>query len=67
MLMKSPKKRMYPFFAIGIGALAVYGAYSIVNGMKECCAEKAHMLTNVFKKKENSKKTDIECDEDCQY
>ena len=53
-MMKSARKKMRPIVAIGIGAMAVYGAYSVVCSVKECCHEKMKMITKVFKKKENS-------------
>ena len=52
MLMKGGKKKMHPWLAIGVGAAAVYGAYSMVCCLKEMCAEKAKMLTKAIKKKE---------------
>jgi hypothetical protein len=52
MLMKNGKKKTHPILALGIGAMAVYGAYSVVSCAKDMCAEKAKMLTKVMKKKE---------------
>ena len=52
MIFGNEKKKKNPAFAIAIGALAVYGAYSMVASVKECCSEKCKMLTNMFKKKE---------------
>ena len=65
MFMKNDKKKSRPLLAIGVGALAVYGAYSMVAGAKNICCEKAKMLTNVFKKREKCEEmtdcTDDEC------
>lgn len=47
MFMKNGKKKTHRILVIGVGALALYGAYSMV-----CCVkDKAKMLTNVFKMK----------------
>ena len=62
MFMKNGKKRSRPLLAVGIGAMALYGAYSMVRCMKENCAEKLEMLTKVIKKKKN--KDDI-CPSEC--
>ncbi|MBE6536674.1 MAG: hypothetical protein E7673_01850 [Ruminococcaceae bacterium] len=63
LMMKQGKKKMRPLLAIGVGAMAIYGAYSVVKCVKETCCEKAKMLTKVIKKKEKEKKNS-ECD-DC--
>ena len=52
MLIKNGKKKKHPILAVGIGAMAVYGAYSIVSSMKDFCCKKAKMITKVFKNKE---------------
>lgn len=52
MFMKNDKKKAHPMLAIGIGAMALYGAYSAVSSAKQMCCQKAEMLTKVFKKKE---------------
>ena len=64
-MMKQGKKKTRPLLALGIGAMALYGAYSTVCSIKEMCCEKTKMLTKAFKKKEKCKKkcTDDECDE----
>ena len=56
LMMKSGKKKTRPLLALGIGAMALYGAYSTVCSVKEMCCEKAKMLTKAFKKKEKCKK-----------
>lgn len=60
MFMKNEKKKTRSLFAIGIGAAAVYGAYSMVKCIKDGCQEKAKMLTKVFKKKECKQKCEDE-------
>ena len=40
-------KKKSPVFAIAIGALAVFGAYSMVAAVKNCCTEKMKMMTNL--------------------
>ena len=45
-------------YAVGVGAMAIYGAYSVVSCIKQMCCEKMHMLTNVVKNKKNK-------DDDC--
>ena len=54
-MMKKDKKKTRPLLALGIGAMALYGAYSTVCGVKQMCCEKAKMLTKAFKKKEKCK------------
>ena len=62
MFMKSGKRKAHPLFAIGVGAMALYGAYSMVACMKKSCVEKAEMLTNVFKMgKKQEKHSSEEC------
>ena len=63
MFMKNDKKKIRPIFAMGLGAMAVYGAYSMVSSIKNTCCEKAQMLTNVLKNK-SKKKND--CTENCE-
>ena len=61
--MKNGKKKTRPLLAIGIGAMAVYGAYSAVCSAKNMCCEKAKMLTKVFKKKAKDEKSNsCDCD-----
>lgn len=63
MLMKKrDTKKTRPLLALGIGAMALYGAYSTVCGVKQMCCEKAKMLTKAFKKKEKCKKDDCDFD-----
>ena len=65
LMMKQGKKKARPLFALSIGAMAIYGAYSAVCSVKEMCCEKAKMLTKAFKKKEKSNKkcSDDDCEE----
>lgn len=65
LMMKQGKKKTRPLLALGIGAMALYGAYSAVHSVKEMCCEKAKMLTKAFKKKEKTDKNtcEIECEE----
>lgn len=65
LMMKQGKKKTRPLLAIGIGAMAIYGAYSVVKCAKNTCCEKAKMLTKAFKKKEKCKNSCIEdeCEE----
>lgn len=62
MFMKSEKKKGRHLLAIGVGAMAIYGAYSAVSCMKESCRKKMEMITKVVKKNKN--KGD-EGEEDC--
>lgn len=62
LMMKQGKKKTRPLLALGIGAMAIYGAYSAVCMIKESCCEKAKMLTKAFKKKEKCKKEHLEDD-----
>lgn len=65
LMMKQGKKKTRPLLALGIGAMALYGAYSAVCSVKEMCCEKAKMLTKALKKKEKTKKKCMmdECEE----
>lgn len=65
LMMKQGKKKTRPLLALGIGAMALYGAYSTVCSVKQMCSEKAKMLTKAFKKKEKCKKNGLfeDCDE----
>ena len=60
MFMKNEKKKTRSILAIGVGAAAIYGAYSMVKCIKESCCEKAKMLTKVFKKKSCEQKCEEE-------
>ena len=64
LMMKQGKKKTRPLLALGIGAMAIYGAYSAVYSVKEMCCEKAKMLTKAFKKKEKTNKS--VCDDECE-
>jgi hypothetical protein len=50
--MKNEKKKHHPTLALGIGALAVYGAYSMVKCVKDGCVCKMSKMKNIFKKKD---------------
>ena len=56
------KKKKRPILAIAVGALAVFGAYSMVCSLKNCCLEKMQMISGMFKK---SAPTAPVCDEEC--
>ena len=56
---------MNPILALGIGAMAIYGAYSVVSCTKDMCVEKAKMLTKVMKKKEKHKEN-CGCTDSCE-
>ena len=60
LMMKQGKKKRRPLLAIAVGAMAIYGAYSVVRCAKDACCEKAKMLTKVFKKKEKCKNSCID-------
>ena len=60
--MKNAKKKNRPLLAIGVGAMALYGAYSAVCCMKNACVQKVEMLTNILKKKDKKAK---KCTEEC--
>ncbi len=63
MMMKNGKKKHHTWLLVGVGAAAVYGAYSMVSCLKEMCCTKAKMLTNVLKKKEKECKAEMEEDD----
>ena len=66
MFMKNEKKKNRHLLAIGVGAMAVYGAYSAVCCMKKSCQEKMEMLTKVVKNKKNKNENSAQnCD--CEY
>ena len=65
MFMKNEKKKSRHLLAIGVGAMAIYGAYSAVSCMKETCLKRIEMLTKVVKCKKNKDSesvTDCACD-----
>lgn len=51
MFMKNEKKKSRHLLAIGVGAMAIYGAYSAVSCVKKNCANMTKMLTNIVKGK----------------
>ena len=62
MFMKNEKKKSRHLVAIGVGVMAVYGAYSAVCCMKEMCQEKLKMITKVVNNKKNKTSG---CDSEC--
>lgn len=66
MFMKNEKKKTKPLLAIGIGAMAFYGAYSAVCSLKEMCVKRMNMLTKVFKNKNKCSKNDECCASECE-
>lgn len=60
-MMKNDKKKKRPMFVIGVGAMALYGAYSAVKCIKETCTESMKMITKVFKNKKKCEKTAEDC------
>ena len=65
MLMKNGKKKAHPALAIGIGAMAIYGAYSMVSCVKDMCCEKMKKMSKLMKKKENTEEKSCDCEESC--
>lgn len=63
MFLKNEKKKQRPLLAIGIGAMALYGAYSAVSCAKEMCVKRMNMLTKVFKSKPKCNKNDEKCED----
>ena len=62
-MVKYNKKKQHGWLLIGVGAMALYGAYSMVECIKEMCCNKAKMLTNMFKKKEKECLSDENCED----
>ena len=58
------KKKKSPIFAVAIGALAVFGAYSMVSSVKGCLCKKAEKLMNMFKSRDEACCCECEQDED---
>ena len=50
MLMKNDRKKSSPWLAAGVGALAVFGAYSAVVGVKNAVCGKVKGMMCSFKK-----------------
>ena len=65
MFMKTGKKKTHIMLALGVGAAAVYGAYSAVCGVKNMCVNKMKMLTKVVKKNDKASKSDNTVCEEC--
>lgn len=60
-------KKKSPVFAIAVGALAVFGAYSMVAAVKNCCTEKMKMMTNMMKRRDCASACECEGDEESGY
>ena len=60
-MMKNDKKKKRPILVVGIGAMALYGAYSAVKCVKETCTESAKMITKVFKNKKKCENSAEDC------
>ncbi len=68
MFSKGEKKKKGPALAISVGALAVYGAYSAVQRLKNMTVDKVSCLMSKMKKGKDKKSCDCgadgcECDE----
>ena len=47
---------------VGVGAMALYGAYSAVKCVKETCTESVKMITKVFKNKKKCESSAENCE-----
>lgn len=67
MFSRTQKKKKHPLLVMGIGAMALFGAYSLVTAACDACREKAKALMNAMKKKKSCCKDIESCDpdEDC--
>ena len=59
MFMKNEKRKSRHLLAIGVGAMAIYGAYSAVSCVKKKCKNMTKMLTNVVKRKKKCTCDDV--------
>lgn len=51
-MLENRKKKRHPLLTVAVGAFAVYGAYSMVSSVKDCCNAKiAQMMRCMSKKK----------------
>lgn len=56
MFMKTEKRRKHKGFAIAIGALAMYGAYSVIKGAKDMCMGRISAMASCIGKMKKKKK-----------
>ncbi len=61
MFSKNEKKKKGPALAAGIGALAVYGAYSVVSKIKNMTTDKMSALMNKMKRKRGASESQSGC------
>ena len=58
MFSRTQKKKRHPLFALGVGAMAIFGTYSLVTAACDMCREKMKTLMRAVKKH----KCDMPCD-----
>ena len=58
-MLGNPKKKKHPLLAVAVGVFAVYGAYSMVCSVKECCSARMAKMMRCMSKK---KKSDTSCE-----
>ena len=67
MFARNGKRRRHPLFTVTLWGLAMFGAYSVVGGMKCACKNKVESMMSCMKKKPMGKSccgTDSFCSED---
>lgn len=65
MFTRCQKKKRHPLLAVGIGAMALFGAYSLVSAACDMCREKTKTLMRAMKRKNTTAVEDCGCDDDC--
>jgi hypothetical protein len=64
MFSRTQKKKRHPLLAFGIGAMAIFGTYSLVSAVCDVCREKTKALMQAMKRKKNTCQSDDCCDTD---
>lgn len=65
MFSRTQKKKKHPLLAVSIGAMALFGAYSLVTAACDMCREKTKTLMRAMKKHKCSDACDCSGD-DCE-
>lgn len=66
MFMKTEKKRKHKGFAVAIGVLAMYGAYSVIKCAKDMCVSRVSAMAGCIGKLKRKKMSENCCPEmDC--
>lgn len=65
MFTRCQKKKRHPLLAVGIGAMALFGAYSLISAACDTCREKTKALMRAMKRKKTAEIEDCDSEDDC--